>query len=74
VSLLTRWQPHRVLGEVVEGTLVELDLAPIGRIPARAIVGQAAADQLPVAISAPHSVVAIAYERALEQLAEEPVR
>jgi chromosome partitioning protein len=74
VSLLTRWQPHRVLAEVVEGTLVQLDFAPIGRIPARAIVDQAAADQVPVAISAPDSAVAIAYERALEQLAEEPVR
>ncbi len=74
VSMLTRWQSNRILTDVVEEALVRLDLCPVGRIPARAIVGQAAAERVPLAIGAPDSAVAIAYERVLEQLAGETVR
>jgi chromosome partitioning protein len=68
VSLITRWQPQRIMAGLVERALCELDLAPLARIPARAAIGQAGAERLPLVLSAPDGAVAFAYRQLLEQL------
>ena len=64
VTLLTRWVPTRV----VEQALADLDLAPVVKVPARAAVGQAGAEHVPLTISAPDGCVAMAYEQLVSRL------
>jgi chromosome partitioning protein len=68
VTLLTRWVPTRVLSQVVEQALADLDLAPVVKVPARAAVGQAGAEHVPLTISAPDGCVAMAYEQLVSRL------
>jgi chromosome partitioning protein len=68
VTILTRWQPGRIVGELVDQALADDGLAPVAKIPARALVAQAAAAQQPLAAIAPDSAVAIAYQRTVDQL------
>jgi hypothetical protein len=68
VTLLTRWVPTRVLSQVVEQALADLDLAPVVKVPARAAVGQAGAEDVPLTISAPDGCVAMAYEQLVSRL------
>jgi cellulose biosynthesis protein BcsQ len=63
VTLLTRWVPTRVLSQVIEQALVDLDLAAVVKVPARAAVGQAGAEHVPLTVSAPGGCVALAYEQ-----------
>jgi chromosome partitioning protein len=67
-SLITRWQPQRIMAALVEQALAELGLTPLARIPARAAVAQAGAERVPLSASAPDSPVALAYRALLERL------
>jgi chromosome partitioning protein len=67
-TLITRWQPQRIMASLVERALGELGLAPLARIPARAAVAQAGAERMPLAVSAPDGVVSLAYRRLLQKL------
>jgi hypothetical protein len=69
VTLLTRWVPTRVLRQVIEQALVDLDLAAVVKVPARAAVGQAGAEHVPLTVSAPAGCVALAYEQLVSRLA-----
>jgi chromosome partitioning protein len=56
ISLLTRWQRHRISSREMEDALIAEALAPVGRIPSRsALISRAAARRVPVALSAPES-------------------
>jgi chromosome partitioning protein len=66
--ILTRVRPRRVMGEVIDDAITGLGLLPVARIPDRAAVEQADVSRLPIAIAAPHSVVALAYERLAEHV------
>jgi chromosome partitioning protein len=68
MTLLTRWVSTRVLSQVIEQTLSGLDLAPVAKVPARAAVGQAGAEHIPLTVSAPDSCVAMAYEQLVSRL------
>ncbi len=68
LTILTRWAPERVMSQVIEATLAELELPAVVRIPARAAVGQAGAERLPLALTAPDGCVALAYERLADRL------
>jgi chromosome partitioning protein len=70
LPLLTRWAPRRIISEVIDQALIELDLAPVARIPARAAVALAAAAHVPLAVSARDGAVALAYDRLLDHMAE----
>ena len=62
LSVLTRWAPLRLSGRGIEHALAESGLAPRTRIPSRsAAITQAAADRVPLAISAPDGAVTLAY-------------
>jgi len=63
-TLLTRWAPGRVLSGVIDAAVAELGFPALARVPARAAVGQAGAQHIPLALAAPDSCVTIAYERA----------
>lgn len=60
--------PTRVLSQVVEQALADLDLSPVVKVPARAAVGQAGAEHVPLTISAPDGCVAMAYEQLVTRL------
>jgi chromosome partitioning protein len=68
LSVLTRWAPGRVMSQIIEHALSDLGLAAAARVPSRAAVGQAGAEHVPLAISAPDSAVVLAYERLAERL------
>jgi chromosome partitioning protein len=70
-TLLTRWVTTRVLSQLVEQALVELNLPPLVKIPARAAVGQAGAEHVPLAVTAPDGCVALAYEQLVSRLGAE---
>jgi chromosome partitioning protein len=55
LSVLTRWAPGRVMSQIIEHALNDLGLAAAARVPSRASVGQAGAEHVPLAISAPDS-------------------
>jgi chromosome partitioning protein len=68
VTLLTRWAPGRVLSGVIEEAVAGLGLPALVRVPARAAVGQAGAQHVPLALAAPDSCVTIAYEQLAAEL------
>ncbi len=75
VPILTRWQPGRIMGDLVADALHGLELAPAACIPARAAVAHAGASQAPLALTAPDSPVTLAYGRLLDgRLSREAVR
>jgi len=69
LTILTRWAPARVMSQVIEASLDELGVAVVAKVPSRAAVGQAGAEHVPLAITAPDGCVALAYERLAGQLA-----
>jgi hypothetical protein len=69
VTLITRWQPQRIMAGLVDRALADLGLPPRARIPARAAVAQAGAERVPLAITAPESEVTLAYRDLLERAA-----
>jgi chromosome partitioning protein len=70
LTILTRWAPARVMSQVIEASLDGLGLAVVAKVPSRAVVGQAGAEHVPLAITAPDGCVALAYERLAERLTE----
>jgi chromosome partitioning protein len=68
-AVLTRWVPQRISSQTVEDALVDLDLAPAGRIRLRAAaVAHAANARVPLAASAPDGAVALAYHALIERV------
>jgi len=75
VALLTRWQRHRISSREMENALIAEGLAPVERIPSRsALISRAAAQRVPVALSAPDSSPAVAYASLAEMLMEVSAR
>jgi chromosome partitioning protein len=69
ITVLTRWAPQRVMSQVIEEAITNLGLPASAKVPARAAVGQAGAEHVPLALTAPDGCVALAYERLAGQLA-----
>ena len=67
-TVLTRWAPGRVLSAVIDAAVAELGLPALARVPARAAVGLAGAQHVPLALAAPDSCVTIAHERLAAEL------
>jgi chromosome partitioning protein len=68
ITVLTRWAPARVMSQVIDEACIELGLPAVARVPARAAVGQAGAQRLPLAIAAPDGCVTLAYEQLADRL------
>jgi len=69
LSLLTRWQRHRISSRSAEDELTAEGLAPVGRIPSRsALIARAAARRVPLTLSEPDSSPALAYRDLAELL------
>jgi chromosome partitioning protein len=66
--IVTKVRPRRVMGELIDDALNALGLDPIARIPDRTAVEQADVSQTPIAISAPDSAVALAYQTLADHL------
>src|SRR5438067_8516011 len=66
--IVTKVRPRRVMGEMIDGAITALGLAPIARIPDRTTVEQADVSRTPIAIAAPDSAVALAYEKLADSL------
>lgn len=66
--MLTRWAPARIMSQVIDASLAELGMAPVAKVPCRAAVGQAGAEQVPLAVAAPDGCVSLAYEHLADRL------
>ena len=66
--IVTKVRPRRVMGEMIDDALAALGLQPVARIPDRTAVEQADVSRTPIAIAAPDSPVAVAYEQLAEHL------
>jgi chromosome partitioning protein len=61
--ILTKVRPRRVMGELIDDAIAALGLQAVARIPDRTAVEQADVSRTPIAIAAPDSAVALAYEK-----------
>ena len=68
VVIVTKVRPRRVIGEVIDDALVGLGLSPVARIPDRTAVERADVSRTPIAIAAPDSAIALAYEKLADHL------
>jgi len=68
VTVLTRWSRGRVLSQVIEDAILTLGLGAVARVPARAAVGQAGAEHVPLALAAPDGCVSLAYEQLADRV------
>ena len=66
--IVTKVRLRRVIGELVDDALVRLGLSPVVRIPERTAVEQADVSRTPIAIAAPDSAVALAYEKLADHI------
>ena len=66
--IVTKVRPRRVIGEVIDDALVRLGLSPVVRIPERTAVERADVSRTPIALAAPDSAVALAYEMLADHL------
>ena len=66
--IVTKAKRRRVIGEVIADAITSLGLSPLARIPDRTAVEQADVSRTPIAIAAPDSPVALAYERLAHHL------
>ena len=66
--IVTRLRPRRVMGEMIDDAITALGLSPVARIPDRTAVQQADVSRTPIAIAAPDSAVALAYEKLADHL------
>jgi len=71
--IVTKVKPRRVMGELIEDALTGLGLSPVARIPDRTAVEQADVSRTPIAIAAPDSAVALAYERLADHIVRRAV-
>jgi chromosome partitioning protein len=71
MPVLTRWQPLRISGRLIEQALLVENLQPAVRVPARsALFAAAAAARVPLAITAPDSAPILAYDLLAERITE----
>jgi chromosome partitioning protein len=73
VVIVTKVRPRRVIGEMIDDALGALGLEPVMRVPDRTAVEQAAVSRTPIAIAAPDSAVALAYEKLADHLEQRAV-
>jgi chromosome partitioning protein len=73
VVILTRVWPRRVTGEMIDEAITALGLTPVARIPDRTAVEPADVSRTPIAIAAPDSAVAVAYEELADHLERQAV-
>jgi chromosome partitioning protein len=66
--ILTKVRARRVMGEMIDDAITALGLSPVARIPDRTAVEQADVSRTPIAIAAPESAVALAYEKLADQV------
>jgi chromosome partitioning protein len=66
--ILTKVRARRVMGEMIDDAITALGLSPVARIPDRTAVEQADVSRTPIAIAAPDSAVALAYEKLADSL------
>jgi chromosome partitioning protein len=66
--ILTKVRPRRVMGEMIDDAITSLGMSPVARIPDRTAVEQADVSRTPIAIAAPDSAVALAYEKLADHL------
>jgi len=67
--VLIRWQPQRVSSRQIEDALKRAGLTPTVRLRARsAAVARAAAERVPLALSAPDSALTLAYTSLTDEL------
>ena len=66
--IITRARARRVMGDVIDDAIARLGMRPVARIPDRTAVEQADLSRTPIAIAAPDSAVALAYEKLVEHL------
>jgi chromosome partitioning protein len=66
--IVTKVRPRRVMGEMIDDALAALGLEPVARIADRTAVEQADVARTPIAIAAPDSAVALAYEKLADHL------
>jgi chromosome partitioning protein len=71
--ILTKVRPRRVMGEMIDDAITSLGLSPVARIPDRTAVEQADVSRTPIAIAAPDSAVALAYEKLADHLEDRMV-
>ena len=71
--ILTKVRPRRVMGEMIDDALSALGLQPVARVPDRTAVEQADVSRTPIAIAAPDSAVALAYEQLADHLEQRAV-
>jgi len=68
ITVLTRWAPARIMSQVIDASLAELGMPAVAKVPGRAVVGQAGAEHVPLAVAAPDGCVALAYEHLADRL------
>ena len=68
VVILTKVRPRRVMGEMIDDAITAFGLEPVARIPDRTAVEQAHVSRTRIAIAAPDSAVALAYEKLADHL------
>jgi nitrogenase subunit NifH len=56
------------MSQVIEASIADLGMPAAAKVPCRAAVGQAGAEQIPVCAAAPDGCVAIAYEHLANRL------
>lgn len=66
--IVTKVRPRRVMGEMIDDAITALGLQPVARVPDRTAVEQADVSRTPIAIAAPDSAVALAYEKLADHL------
>jgi chromosome partitioning protein len=71
--IVTKTRPRRVMTDVIEDALTRLGFQAVARIPDRTVVEQADVSRTPIAIAAPDSAVALAYEKLADHLENRPV-
>ena len=72
-AIVTKVRPRRVMGELIDDAITALGLEPVARIPDRTAVEQADVSRTPIPIAAPHSAVALAYEKLADHLEQRTV-
>ena len=66
--IVTKVRPRRVMGEMIDDAITALGLSPIAHVPDRTSVEQADVSRTPIALAAPDSAVALAYEKLADSL------
>ena len=71
--VVTKVRARRVIGEMIDEAVIALGLEPVARIPERTAVEQADVSRTPIAVTAPDSAVALAYEQLADHLEHQAV-